>query len=267
MRACSNNGWLAWACVLLAAWVAGACTPGHCGSDAECASYERCFSGFCVARIGPGAGADVQLSDLSASPLIAGSCARPEAGQLVLNEVLAAPESLDDVNGDGLASTHDDEFVEIVNVAPHAVELEGITLLTNQRVKHDFGSFCLPSEHAIVVFSGGGTRWLGDGVTVVVATRNVSIANDGGSLQLVDRNGIVLDRFSYGRAPGISYTRFPDKWGPPQRHDGIPSARGRRFSPGRCADGGSFPICVTTVLRLSADVDLDLGPVSSDSAD
>ena len=47
----------------------------------------------------------------------------PEKGDLIINEILADPGSVNDANGDGISNSNDDEFVEIVNTTDHSILL------------------------------------------------------------------------------------------------------------------------------------------------
>src|SRR5690606_174984 len=52
----------------------------------------------------------------------------PAAAGLVINEVLADPPPGYDANGDGVADTRDDEFIELVNAGEQAIDLSGAVI-------------------------------------------------------------------------------------------------------------------------------------------
>ncbi|MEL6179113.1 MAG: lamin tail domain-containing protein, partial [Myxococcota bacterium] len=56
----------------------------------------------------------------------------PTMGDLVLNEIHADPDATDgDANGDGVADTSDDEFLEIVNISGQTLRTVGLELVRN----------------------------------------------------------------------------------------------------------------------------------------
>ncbi len=192
----------------------------------------------------------------------------PEPGDLIINEVLADPGSLNDSNGDGVFDSSDDEFVEIVNVDLRPYELGGLTLHDNDKERFAFpaGKCILPGE-TIVVFgsydSGAGT--VQPGVLAYGAT--LSLNNDGDVVRLLDSSGLEIDTMSYGKfADGgpsgqddQSLTReiqmdASSGW---VKHSEAPLAAGATMSPGTCQDGNMFPDCGT--LEPVGDVDPDAG--------
>ncbi|MBX3245640.1 MAG: lamin tail domain-containing protein [Myxococcales bacterium] len=151
--------------------------------------------------------------DLYAAALV-GIGIAPEAGFLVINEVLADPPTGADVNGDGVASTTNDEFVEIINVAPIAVDLSGVTLSDAVMVRHTFApGTVLPALGSIVVFGGGGSPGglFGGARIVNSSTGSLSLNNDGDTVTL-RLGGTTIDSMSYGAAGGNdqSLVRSPE---------------------------------------------------------
>ena len=78
---------------------------------------------------------------------------RPElliVGHGRIAEVLADPASGADPNGDGTASTTQDEFVELVNVTAVAIDIGGLTLSDATGLRHTFppGTW-VPSRNVI----------------------------------------------------------------------------------------------------------------------
>ena len=85
---------------------------------------------------------------------------------IVINEFLADPPdgAPGDANKDGVRSTSDDEFVELVNTTTHDIDISGYQILTRgagatDTVRHTFAQSAqgtiLPACTAIVVFGGG----------------------------------------------------------------------------------------------------------------
>ena len=86
---------------------------------------------------------------------------------IILNEVHADPASgigtppgnvadIDngDANGDGVRDSSDDEFLELVNVSPVPINLQGWTLTVNSVIRHTFSSLTVQPGCAAVVFGG-----------------------------------------------------------------------------------------------------------------
>lgn len=94
-------------------------------------------------------------SDLTVTEIV-----KPNADDLVFNEVLADVPIDADVNGDGAADPTTDEFVEVANRGAETVDLSGVTIwdATNTAARHTFppGTVLMAGE-AIVVFGGGVT--------------------------------------------------------------------------------------------------------------
>src|SRR3972149_1769301 len=83
--------------------------------------------------------------------------ASPPAPGLVINEIHADPDStLGDANGDGLISSTQDEFIEIVNNTGAPIDLSGWAVHDGVGLRHTYppGRILL-NGCSIVVFSGG----------------------------------------------------------------------------------------------------------------
>ncbi len=160
-------------------------------------------------------------------------------GRVVINEVLIRPHY--DWEGKGGVTT-DDEFIELYNLGPNAVNLDGWMLDDVA----DGGSR---------PFRMKAWRIPPGGFLVVFRTRSHIALNDGGdTVRLLAPNGRLIDRISYlkVRAYNLSYGRLPDGssrmayglWPTPRRQNRlfIEAAAGEdvektRRSPYRCPDG------------------------------
>jgi hypothetical protein len=134
----------------------------------------------------------------------------PTAAQLLVNEVLADPPATYDANGDGVANTVADEFVELVNPGGAALDLSGATLADANQVRGTFaaGTVIAPG-HALVVFGGGAPNLPGV-ATVVFAP--LQLNNGGDTITIRAPDGLVLATVAYGAAGGMdqSLTRATD---------------------------------------------------------
>lgn len=149
------------------------------------------------------------------------------------------------MNGDGVSSTREDEFIELVNVGPATIDLDGVSVWLGERLKHRFRLRCLESGRAIVLFSGGTTPKSTAGADLIVADKSLPIANDGVTVTLRRLDGVTVDSATVPKLPvGHSGVR-PDDGDPLLiDHALAPFSRGRFHSAGRCTDGGDFPLCV-----------------------
>src|ERR1043165_6933298 len=136
----------------------------------------------------------------------------------VINEVLADPpgsastDLIGDANRDGVRSSSDDEFVELVNATTHDLNIGGYQLFTrassttNDTLRFTFAAnTILPACSATVIF-GGGTFDPNNpafgGAQVFKTTSGLSLSNTGGVVTVRDNTGSVIGIFEYGGATG-----------------------------------------------------------------
>jgi beta propeller repeat protein len=183
--------------------------------------------------------------DVYASSL--GGASVPEAGWLVINEILADPAAAADVNGDGTPSTTQDEFVEIVNATGVALDISGLTLSDAVSVRHTFpAGTVIPGLGSIVVFAGGAigaTSIFGGARVQIASSGGLALNNDGDTVSL--RAGTtVIDSATYGSAAGMdrSIVRQPEAaaTGTFVRHDLATGSAARPYSPGTGVRGFAF---------------------------
>jgi beta propeller repeat protein len=165
-------------------------------------------------------------------------------GNVTINEVLADPPTGTDVNGDGVADTEDDEFVELTNVTASALDISGFTLSDTTSTRHVFpAGTVIPAGGALVVFAAGAPAGYFGGVTVQVAsTGALGLNNAGDTVTLRNSSGTTIDTVTFGSAAGndASMVRVPEYTGTLTRHDLDAASGGRRFSPGTIRDGFAF---------------------------
>ncbi len=167
---------------------------------------------------------------------VVGGAFAPGAGTILVSEVLADPAAGADPNGDGTASTTNDEFVEIINVAGQAVDLSGMTLRDAVGVRHTFPpGTILPSFGMLVVFGGGTpTGLFGGAVVQVASTGTLGLNNDGDTLTL-HSGSTVIDTVTYGTIGNMDQAIVRDGTGW-VLHSTIPGSAGA-YSPGLFSDG------------------------------
>ena len=162
----------------------------------------------------------------------------------IVNEIHADPDSnVGDANGDGIISTIQDEFVELVNKTGEDVDISSWTLADSVSVRHTFPTgTIIPKNEAIVVF-GGGTPMgsFGDATVQTASTGSLGLNNTGDTVTLSDSAADVTS-VTYGSEGGNnqSLTRNPDLTGNLTTHSAAASSGGALFSPGTKIDGTSF---------------------------
>jgi hypothetical protein len=124
----------------------------------------------------------------------------PTGGVLVINEVLADPGA-GDFNGDGVASTVEDEFLELINVGDGPLDLSGVTVSDGVGVRGTFpeGTVLEPGQVALVF--GGGTPTGFEGIPTAVF--ELALNNDGDIVSVAAIDGTVLDEMTFGPEGGL----------------------------------------------------------------
>ncbi len=179
-----------------------------------------------------------------------------DAGDLIVNELLANPGGVD-ANDDGVASATSDEFVELVNVSRRPLDLSGLTVHDASTLRHAFPNpTTLPIGGSIVVFGAGTPTGFAPrhatGHAQTASTGTLGL-NNGGDHVVLRIGALELFRVSYAgqsTVPGVSLNNDVDgRWQPTPasapggyvRHDTLPEAVGKPMSPGKRADGFDFP--------------------------
>jgi len=158
---------------------------------------------------------------------------------LLINEILADPPSGFDANGDGSASTLEDEFVEIVNLGRGAVDLSGATVSDALAVRATLpDGLRLEPGQVLVIFGGGSPTDL-DGAIAVAGAGSLSLNNAGDTVTLVGADGDVLATETYGSSSDESLVRASDA-DPSAALVPHSSVGSGPASPGTRSDGSSF---------------------------
>ena len=161
---------------------------------------------------------------------------------IVINEILADPPTgiAGDANGDGVGSSTQDEFIELLNFGAGDQDLSGWYLNDAVKTRHVFPSgTTLLSDRYLVVF-GGGSPVLPGVNYQLASTGTLSLNNTAEDVFLYNNNGELIDQVNYGAEGGKnqSLARYPEGNGSGLvLHSTIPPAQGKLFSPGRSVDG------------------------------
>lgn len=180
-----------------------------------------------------------------------------------------------DCNADGTAATSgaqsDDEFVEIVNAGPGAVDISNWTLSDSTALRHTFAvGTLLPAGSAIVVFGGGSVanfNTLGCGTGVLATTGTLGLNNSGPETVVIkDGLGATIDTYTFGNntfddGDGESVTRNPEAPGATlARHTtvtaGVPHSAGKLNDGATCY--GQAGVVPATYQGNGADCDIDV---------
>jgi uncharacterized protein (TIGR03437 family) len=197
---------------------------------------------------------------------------------VVINEVLADPPDglAGDSNHDGVRSSSDDEFIELVNHGT-AVNLSGWTIRTrassssNEITRHVFSSSAFLLSGELIVVFGGGTfdpidPVFGCARVVDASSGTLSLVNGGLTILIRDSTGNLVTEFTYGGSTELvgdnnqSLTRDPDIVGNFTQHSAAVGANGRRFSPGLKVTGIPFVTCEAPLASIS------ISPLAADLA-
>jgi hypothetical protein len=172
---------------------------------------------------------------------------------IVINEFLANPadDATGDANGDGVRSSSQDEFVEIVNRSAEPADLSGFRLMDSEAVRHIFAAgTVIPPFEAVVVFGGGNPRGrfgnaAENNLLVKASTGGLSLNNGGDRLRLEDAEGRAVQEIEFDAAEGSarqSINREPDRDGRSFALHSKLSKNGLLFSPGADVNGGPFTV-------------------------
>lgn len=194
---------------------------------------------------------DIKFGGTTATPVA------PAPGDLILNEVMTA-DNVADTNCDGVTTSSNDEFVEIVNVSNKTLDLSGITVRDNMPnagvVRFTFGlagnlgtgTTTLAPGKAVVVWGGGMpncpgvTNWFVN----AVANQGTLGFNDGGeqvTLMSADSTPVELATATFGAATlAVSFNRSPDITGTTYALHNAVTGHVGDFSPGKKVDGTAF---------------------------
>ena len=162
---------------------------------------------------------------------------------LVLNEFLADPGAVNDSNCDTVFDSGDDEFVELVNLGPDALDLSGATISDATTVRFTVPpGTVLAADDALVVYGGGTASCPNvDGTALVGST--LSLNNGGDTITVVDAGGTVLLTHTYGGEANndASQVLAPELVaGTYVSHGGAAGAAGATQSAGTLANGLPF---------------------------
>lgn len=188
---------------------------------------------------------------------------------IVINEINADISAgyTGDANNDGVRSSDDDEFIELVNNNGGPLDVSNWTISDSSSTRFTFpASTVIPDQCAVVVFGGGAPMGFFGGAQVFT-TSSLGFNDAGDTIIIRDGSSTVIATYTYfdqGESEGDNdqaITRSPDITGadPLVLHGqvaaGSPSSTGFRFSPGTQANGTAFPGCAAAAFTLTLTTD------------
>lgn len=161
---------------------------------------------------------------------------------VVINEIFADPASdlSGDANGDGVSSSSQDEFVELINFGVDGVDISGWSITDAVKARHIFPIGTLISPYEYLVIFGGGSPTLADVNWQKASTGGLSLNNTADTITLFDDDGGSIDQVIYDSLANHdqSIVRSPEGTGDAfVQHESLNTAQGKLFSPGRSVEG------------------------------
>jgi hypothetical protein len=199
---------------------------------------------------------------LSATVEVITAAPTPQLGQLVINEInYDVPTTQPgDANCDGFTNAVTDEFVEIINISNHPLQMAGASLWdatawTSPPPRFTFTNFVLGPGEPVLVYGGsvgisGASPWctnldgmhVGDARAFPGAPLNLD--NGGDTLRLTAGSVVspnLVPPITFPSGMGQSWERSPDITGNFVRHQLAPGhATDRNWTPGTRLDGTPF---------------------------
>ena len=192
--------------------------------------------------------------DIGAVEFVADS-SNTNTSNIIINEILADPDATNgDANGDGIVSTSEDEFVELINNSSNEVDISGWTLSDGVRVRHTFEEGTIVAANGVIVVFSGGTPTgnFGGAIVQIASSGSLALNNDGDSITLNDgTNDIAIYTYSSEGGNNQSLTRNPDVTGDFIQHSQATNSGGALFSPGTKLDSTTLPPTVTPGITIA----------------
>lgn len=157
---------------------------------------------------------------------------------IAINEILFDPAG--DANGDGIISTSEDEFVEIVNYGSSELDISGWKVDEAAGTMITFPSnTILQAGQAVVIFEGGTPA--GDFGNSIVLDGTFTLNNGGDDVIIKDDQNRTVTSHTYSSGGNDqSIVRDPAYTGSFVDHTGATGSNGAAFSPGTKIDGTAF---------------------------
>ena len=120
-------------------------------------------------------------------------------GSILITEILADPPTgiSGDANNDGARSSSQDEFVELFNAGPTAIDVTGWTISDATETRHIFSADTLLHPNQYLVVFGGGSPTLPGIAAQTSSTGALSLNNSADNVSLFSASGLLIDSVTY----------------------------------------------------------------------
>jgi hypothetical protein len=166
----------------------------------------------------------------------------PEAGDLLLTEYFANPDTSSlagDANGDGVADESDDEFVELVNISAHTLDLEGLVIRDSIEARHTFPAATLNPGCAAVVFGGGGPSGVAGEIVETASSGKLDLSDAGDTVTVASGALVITNEVFSAEGENESLTLPGTSPSFYFKHSAAPGSIGP-FSPGLRPNGSAY---------------------------
>ncbi len=260
----------------------GLCVAGSgCSKNSQCLAGEVCHTavgnGTCGASCDVdedcqavfGGGFKCETATHQCAPYDPNNCCGPwkypAAGDLLINEVLARPPegASMDSNLDGVPDPSQDEFIEIVNVSAHVLNLKNVAIYDSVTSRHVFlpGTFLYCGQAAVIWGGGAVNGAFGSSLTFVASSGGLSLGDAGDTVSVRSKDNAAITTMTYGTEgnDGLSLNLNPElnKAGTYSKHTVLSSLK---YSPGTKSNGDYFvnlPSCGFNKCSSNSDCPAD----------
>ena len=179
---------------------------------------------------------------------------------IIINEIFSDPPTglLGDANNDGIRSSSQDEFIEVLNNGSTSENISGWSLSDSVSVRHVFPNDTILLPYTFMAVFGGGSPEFSEVAWQTSSTGLLGLNNGGDMVSLWNTQNERMDQVTYGSIGGKdqSITLFPDgEEGEFVLHSELPESRGALFSPGTSVDTQ----LTLASLNLEEDIPGDFG--------
>jgi subtilisin-like proprotein convertase family protein len=170
----------------------------------------------------------------------------PVPGNLLLQEILADPQSANDANQDGVSNPFD-QFLEAVNTSGQELNLSGVALQLNAGTLYTLpAGTCIYPGQGLVLFGSVPVGGSYTGALAFAAGAPLGLPATGATVSIRSASGVLLQQVTYGAEAGNGQSIARpdlDPLGTWVKHSLAPYASGATHSAGTCQNRNRLPYC------------------------